>query len=92
VYGSQGEQRLGLLALLLAERDALAEERGAPPLLLLDDVMSELDADRRALLVRRIAAGQSVVTTTDLSHVPGAGEPGVVRIAVGGGELREEAA
>src|SRR5204862_107625 len=40
VYGSQGEQRLALLALLLAERDALEEERGAPPLLLLDDVMS----------------------------------------------------
>jgi DNA replication and repair protein RecF len=92
VYGSQGEQRLGLLALLLAERDALAEERGAPPLLLLDDVMSELDADRRALLVRRIAAGQSVVTTTDLAHVPGAGEPAVVRIAVDAGTLREEAA
>ena len=47
VYGSQGEQRLALLALLLAEREALAEERGAPPLLLLDDVMSELDAERR---------------------------------------------
>ena len=35
---------MGLLALLLAERDVLADERGAPPLLLLDDVMSELDA------------------------------------------------
>src|SRR5437868_2889770 len=39
-YGSQGEQRLALLALLLAERAALAEARGAPPLVLLDDVMS----------------------------------------------------
>ena len=47
-YGSQGEQRMGLLALLLAERDVLADERGAPPLLLLDDVMSELDSGRRA--------------------------------------------
>src|SRR4051795_10646875 len=65
-YGSQGEQRLALLALLLAERSVLAEERGAPPLLLLDDVMSELDADRRALLVERVAAGQTVITTTDL--------------------------
>src|SRR5687767_10866940 len=50
-YGSRGQQRLGLLALLLAERDELAAERGAPPLLLLDDVMSELDAPRRTRLV-----------------------------------------
>jgi DNA replication and repair protein RecF len=60
VFGSQGEQRLGLLALLLAEREALAEERGVAPLLLLDDVMSELDADRRRLLVERVTAGRAV--------------------------------
>ncbi len=93
VYGSQGEQRLGLLALLLAEREALAEERGAPPLLLLDDVMSELDADRRELLVARVAAvGQCLVTTTDLAHVPGGDGPGVVRLAIAGGEVRQEVA
>ena len=49
-YGSRGQQRLGLLALLLAEREELAAERGAAPLLLLDDVMSELDATRRERL------------------------------------------
>ena len=93
VYGSQGEQRLGLLALLLAEREALDEERGAPPLLLLDDVMSELDADRRALLVARVAArGQCLITTTDLAHVPGGDGPEVTRLAVAGGDVvREEA-
>ena len=53
-FGSQGEQRLALLALLLAERAVLTEERGAPPLMLLDDVMSELDADRRGMLVARL--------------------------------------
>jgi DNA replication and repair protein RecF len=90
VYGSQGEQRLGLLALLLAERDALADERGAAPLLLLDDVMSELDADRRALLVQRIAAGQSVVTTTDLAHVPGASGADVARLMVADGAVTAE--
>src|SRR4029077_4672148 len=42
-YGSRGQQRLGLLALLLAEREELAAERRSAPLLLLDDVMSELD-------------------------------------------------
>jgi DNA replication and repair protein RecF len=86
-YGSQGEQRLALLALLLAERAALQDERGAPPLLLLDDVMSELDADRRARLVERLRVGQSVVTTTDLAHVPGADEEDVVRLRVEGGNV-----
>ncbi|HEV2753767.1 MAG TPA: hypothetical protein VGV36_08030, partial [Solirubrobacteraceae bacterium] len=71
-YGSRGEQRLGLLALLLAEREVLGAARGASPLLLLDDVMSELDPDRRGALAARLArdGGQSVVTATDLAHVP----------------------
>jgi DNA replication and repair protein RecF len=86
-YGSQGEQRLALLALLLAERATLEEERGAPPLLLLDDVMSELDAVRRERLVERLRVGQSVVTTTDLAHVPGAEEADVVRLRVEGGAV-----
>jgi DNA replication and repair protein RecF len=92
-YGSQGEQRLALLALLLAERAALEDERGAPPLLLLDDVMSELDAHRRERLVEHLRVGQSVVTTTDLAHVPGADEPDVVRLRVeDGAVLRTEVA
>jgi DNA replication and repair protein RecF len=91
VYGSQGEQRLALLTLLLAERAALEDERGAVPLLLLDDVMSELDAERRKRLVERIGgAGQSVVTTTDLAHVPGAEAPGVVRLRVEPGTVTAE--
>lgn len=91
VYGSQGEQRLGLLALLLAERVALAHERGAPPLLLLDDVMSELDASRRERLVARLGEGQSVITTTDLAHVPGATSAAVVRLRVEAGVVLQEA-
>jgi len=89
VYGSQGQQRLALLALLLAERDTIAHGRGAPPLMLLDDVMSELDAARRLALVGllRAANGQSVITTTDCEHVPGAREPGVTRLAVDAGRL-----
>jgi DNA replication and repair protein RecF len=91
-YGSQGEQRLALLALLLAERETLAETRGAVPLMLLDDVMSELDSDRRALLARLLRAeGQSIVTTTDVAHVPGADEPAVARLAVSGGAVLREA-
>ena len=90
-YGSQGEQRLGLLALLLAERSVLATTRGTPPLLLLDDVMSELDADRRALLIDRLAEGQSLITTTELAHVPGHERAGVMKIAVGDGVVLQEA-
>jgi DNA replication and repair protein RecF len=93
-YGSQGQQRLGLLALLLAEREALGEQRGALPLLLLDDVMSELDHDRRRRLVERLRAsgGQAVITTTDLNHVPGASDVGVARIAVAAGSIIQTAA
>jgi len=90
-YGSQGEQRLALLALLLAEREVLAASRRAVPLMLLDDVMSELDPDRRALLAGMLGGdGQSVMTTTDLAHVPGACEPAVTRLAVAGGAVLQD--
>jgi len=88
-YGSQGEQRLGLLALLLAERAVLEEARGEPPLLLLDDVMSELDGARRERLVVRLRTGQAVVTTTELAHVPGADAPDVQALRVAGGTVVE---
>jgi DNA replication and repair protein RecF len=93
-YGSQGEQRLALLSLLLAERDALAQTRGRPPVMLLDDVMSELDESRRRRLVEILAAseGQSVITTTDLGHVPGGEQTGVARVPVAGGSILREAA
>jgi DNA replication and repair protein RecF len=91
-YGSRGQQRLGLLALLLAEREELAAERGAPPLMLLDDVMSELDAGRRARLVDVLqAGGQSVIATTDLGHVPGAEGSDVERVAITDGRVLQEA-
>ena len=82
-----------LLALLLAEREVLAEERGAPPLMLLDDVMSELDAGRRKRLVDLLrAGGQSLITTTDLAHVPGGDDAGVARLAIAEGAVLREAA
>jgi DNA replication and repair protein RecF len=91
-YGSQGEQRLALLALLLAERAMLAAERDRMPLMLLDDVMSELDADRRELLARELTSGgQSVIATTDLAHVPGAEDGAVTRLRVSTGAIRQQA-
>ncbi len=60
--------------------------------MLLDDVMSELDGQRRRLLVDDLAAdGQSVIATTDLAHVPGAGEPSVARLLISPGTVLREA-
>jgi DNA replication and repair protein RecF len=90
-YGSQGQQRLAVLALLLAEREAVGEARRALPLMLLDDVMSELDADRRRRLVELLRTGaQSVITTTDPAHVPTAEEADVVRLAVANGSVLQD--
>jgi DNA replication and repair protein RecF len=70
-YGSQGQQRAALLALLFAERDALLAAHRVAPLLLLDDVMSELDPERRARLVERLAAGgQALLTAAAEESVP----------------------
>lgn len=70
-FGSQGEQRLAVLSLLLAEAEVIADRRGVPPLLLLDDVLSELDPGRRKILGERIAGrGQALVTATDAAALP----------------------
>lgn len=92
-YGSQGQQRVALLALLLAERQAIAVQRGAPPLLLLDDVMSELDALRRRALIDllRSGGGQSVITATDPQHVPAQGTDDVRWLEVTDGRVLETA-
>ena len=80
-FGSQGQQRAGLLALLFAERDALLAARGVPPLLLLDDVMSELDPDRRERLVERLqGAGQTLITAASAESVPSAALAQTVRM------------
>ena len=72
-FGSQGEQRLALLALLLAEAETIAERTGVPPLLLLDDVLSELDPGRRRILAARVrSVGQALVTATDSAMLPAA--------------------
>ena len=72
-FGSQGQQRAALLALLFAEREALIDAGRPAPLMLLDDVMSELDPERRELLVATLAgAGQALITATEASQVPAA--------------------
>lgn len=80
-YGSQGQQRAALLALLFAEREALLQARRVTPLLLLDDVMSELDPGRRDRLVARLGdGGQVLITAADEESVPAAALETVVRM------------
>ena len=91
-YGSQGQQRAALLALLFAERKVLERERARPPLMLLDDVMSELDAERRQLLSEFLrVGGQAIVTTADAEHVPGAEDSDTALIEVSGGSVSSRA-
>jgi DNA replication and repair protein RecF len=91
-YGSQGQQRAGLLALLFAEREALAAT-GRQPLMLLDDVMSELDAARRERLVELVRqGGQTVITATEAEHVPGARDDDVELLFVADGRVALEPA
>lgn len=74
VYGSQGQQRTAALAAKLAEVDLMRRETGEYPILLLDDVFSELDGQRRRYLLRWLAplgpSQQAVITTTDLHVLP----------------------
>jgi DNA replication and repair protein RecF len=77
-FASRGQQRTAILAFKLAELDLLTAQDGRPPLLLLDDVFSELDPERRSHLVRRIAElPQSFVTTTTLADL----DPALVAVA-----------
>jgi DNA replication and repair protein RecF len=84
-YGSQGEQRLALIALLLAERDVLLGARDDPPLMLLDDLMSELDPERRALVVDALDGPcQVLITATELAQVPASRRFERLELAAGG--------
>jgi len=86
LYGSQGEQRMAVLALLLAEAEAIVERRGVSPLLLLDDVLSELDLHRRRALAARVAgSGQTLVTATAAGALPASPD---LLLEVSPGEVR----
>ena len=91
-YGSQGQQRTTALSLKLAELDIMRRELGEAPVLMLDDVMSELDPKRRRHLLGRLKDIQTIVTCTDLSDLADAEIGAAWRIqngtilAEGGGE------
>ena len=64
-FGSQGQNRTALLTLKLANFEVLMEEKNEIPILLLDDIMSELDSQRISFLLKYIEKYQSIITTTD---------------------------
>ncbi len=70
-YASQGQQRTAVVSLKLAEAELVARRTGEPPVLLLDDVLSELDLERRAALLRHVGGGgQVVITSVDVGPFP----------------------
>jgi len=70
-YGSRGQQRTVALALKLAEAQLMWSETGERPVILLDDVLSELDADRRGHVLARIDPNQqTLITMTDTAGLP----------------------
>lgn len=84
-YASQGEQRSLALALRLAAHDVVTRRTGTSPVLLLDDVFSELDPDRSDALLQSLPPGQTILTTA--SALPTGAEPGRV-LTVRDGEVR----
>ncbi|TMC72540.1 MAG: DNA replication/repair protein RecF [Chloroflexi bacterium] len=70
-YGSQGQQRTAVVSLKLAEAAIVARRTGERPVLLLDDVLSELDGERRAALLRQVAGeGQVIITSVEAGPFP----------------------
>ncbi len=89
-YGSRGQQRLAVVALKLAEADLMREQAGDVPVLLLDDVLSELDERHRGLLVEAVGqvGSQVFVTATDAASLMGFGLDELPRATVAGGVIR----
>jgi DNA replication and repair protein RecF len=88
LFGSQGQQRTSVISLKLAAMEHAKQQLGGPPLLLLDDIFSDLDARRRELLVERVGAlsGQAVLTCTEAEMAGKAllNEASVFRVLQGG--------
>lgn len=87
-YGSQGQQRTAALAMRLSELDVMREQLDEWPMLMLDDVMSELDPGRRRQLIGRLKGIQTFITCTDVDDLAGAGVGKVWRVE--NGTLRAE--
>lgn len=90
VYGSQGQQRTAALSLKLSEIDLVRRVRGERPVLLLDDVFSELDAERQSRLLEVVSDCQTFVTCTHLEEFVKAGALSMQVYRVSNGRVVEE--
>jgi DNA replication and repair protein RecF len=90
-FGSRGQQRLTVVALKLAEADLMREETSEEPVLLLDDVLSELDPEHRALLISAIgeSGGQVILTAADPALFQTTELAGIPTLEVVDGEITE---
>ena len=86
-FGSQGQTRTAAISLKLAERELFRRDTGEEPVLLLDDVLSELDARRQDFVLNQIRSGQVLITCCEPERITNIGK----RIFVEGGQIREEA-
>ncbi len=82
-FGSQGQKRTALLTLKLANFEVLIDEKGDIPILLLDDIMSELDSNRISFLLKYIEKYQSIITTTDASFIKDIGNIKILKVSNG---------
>lgn len=89
VYGSQGQQRTVVLSLKLAEMELLKSARGEAPVLLLDDVFSELDRTRQEMLLKAVEGTQAFITCTHLEVLTNAGAERMQVYAVHDGSVVE---
>ena len=69
LYGSQGQQRTASISLKLSEIELIKNEVGEYPILILDDVFSELDETRQKLLIDNLSVVQMFITTAEVSHI-----------------------
>lgn len=88
-YGSQGQQRTTVLSLKLSEVEIIKNDRGNYPVLLLDDVFSELDENRRDYLIKSFNNMQTIITSTDLLNLDGLDEIGKSTFYIENGEVGE---
>jgi len=89
-FGSQGQQRTAALSLKLSEIKLIEEEKGERPILLLDDVLSELDNDRQLMLIQSLGENQMFITTTDIIESVAARLPKGKYFKISNGEVVSE--
>lgn len=89
IYGSQGQQRTSALAMKIAQADFIRHIKGEYPVLLLDDIMSELDINRRMYLAQKIKDKQVLITSTDTDLISDTDSTRLFKIR-NGAVVREE--